>query len=117
MSRSLAGERIGVLGLARSGLAAARLALARGASVYASDAPAEPDWLPTGTPLVRTTVPGFGPGPVPPSQLTPTPANAEAPLARRPVHGVLTRTVGEAPDQQDCDDRPPRAGGKSFNTA
>jgi UDP-N-acetylmuramoylalanine--D-glutamate ligase len=38
MSRSLRGERIGVLGLARSGLAAARLALARGASVYASDA-------------------------------------------------------------------------------
>jgi UDP-N-acetylmuramoylalanine--D-glutamate ligase len=38
MSRSLAGERIGVLGLARSGLAAARLALARGAGVYASDA-------------------------------------------------------------------------------
>jgi UDP-N-acetylmuramoylalanine--D-glutamate ligase len=32
------GQRIGVLGLARSGLAAARLALARGASVYASDA-------------------------------------------------------------------------------
>ena len=38
MSRSLAGESIGVLGLARSGLAAARLALARGARVYASDA-------------------------------------------------------------------------------
>jgi UDP-N-acetylmuramoylalanine--D-glutamate ligase len=38
MKRSLAGERIGVLGLARSGLAAARLALSRGASVYASDA-------------------------------------------------------------------------------
>jgi UDP-N-acetylmuramoylalanine--D-glutamate ligase len=38
MSRALHGERIGVLGLARSGLAAARLALARGASVYASDA-------------------------------------------------------------------------------
>lgn len=38
MARSLAGERIGVLGLARSGLAAARLALARGADVYASDA-------------------------------------------------------------------------------
>jgi UDP-N-acetylmuramoylalanine--D-glutamate ligase len=36
--QSLAGERIGVLGLARSGLAAARLALARGAEVYASDA-------------------------------------------------------------------------------
>ncbi|MBA4158902.1 MAG: UDP-N-acetylmuramoyl-L-alanine--D-glutamate ligase [Gemmatimonadetes bacterium] len=34
---SLTGERIGVLGLARSGLAAARLALARGAEVYASD--------------------------------------------------------------------------------
>ncbi|HEX8394107.1 MAG TPA: UDP-N-acetylmuramoyl-L-alanine--D-glutamate ligase [Longimicrobium sp.] len=38
MSRSLAGETIGVLGLARSGLAAARLALGRGARVYASDA-------------------------------------------------------------------------------
>ena len=38
MSRSLAGETVGVLGLARSGLAAARLALARGARVYASDA-------------------------------------------------------------------------------
>jgi UDP-N-acetylmuramoylalanine--D-glutamate ligase len=38
MSASLAGETIGVLGLARSGLAAARLALARGARVYASDA-------------------------------------------------------------------------------
>lgn len=37
MARSLAGERIGVLGLARSGVAAARLALARGAAVYASD--------------------------------------------------------------------------------
>lgn len=37
MTRSLAGERIGVLGLARSGLAAARLALARGATVYAAD--------------------------------------------------------------------------------
>lgn len=37
MSTSLAGEMIGVLGLARSGLAAARLALARGARVYASD--------------------------------------------------------------------------------
>jgi UDP-N-acetylmuramoylalanine--D-glutamate ligase len=36
--KSLAGERIGVLGLARSGLAAARLALMRGAEVYASDA-------------------------------------------------------------------------------
>lgn len=35
--RDLGGERIGVLGLARSGLAAARLALARGAKVYASD--------------------------------------------------------------------------------
>jgi UDP-N-acetylmuramoylalanine--D-glutamate ligase len=34
---SLRGQRIGVLGLARSGLAAARLALARGAAVYASD--------------------------------------------------------------------------------
>jgi UDP-N-acetylmuramoylalanine--D-glutamate ligase len=38
MPISLAGETIGVLGLARSGLAAARLALARGAKVYASDA-------------------------------------------------------------------------------
>ncbi|HEX7240565.1 MAG TPA: UDP-N-acetylmuramoyl-L-alanine--D-glutamate ligase [Longimicrobiaceae bacterium] len=38
MTRSLAGETVGVLGLARSGLAAARLALARGAGVYASDA-------------------------------------------------------------------------------
>jgi UDP-N-acetylmuramoylalanine--D-glutamate ligase len=38
MARSLAGETIGVLGLARSGLAAARLALGRGAKVYASDA-------------------------------------------------------------------------------
>jgi len=38
MSRPLTGERIGILGLARSGIAAARLALARGASVYASDA-------------------------------------------------------------------------------
>lgn len=38
MPRSLAGETMGVLGLARSGLAAARLALSRGASVYASDA-------------------------------------------------------------------------------
>ncbi|HEU4884819.1 MAG TPA: UDP-N-acetylmuramoyl-L-alanine--D-glutamate ligase [Longimicrobium sp.] len=38
MPRSLAGETIGVLGLARSGLAAARLALSRGAAVYASDA-------------------------------------------------------------------------------
>lgn len=37
MSASLVGETIGVLGLARSGLAAARLALARGARVYASD--------------------------------------------------------------------------------
>ncbi|MET0397821.1 MAG: UDP-N-acetylmuramoyl-L-alanine--D-glutamate ligase [Longimicrobiaceae bacterium] len=36
--RSLAGRDVGVLGLARSGLAAARLALARGATVYASDA-------------------------------------------------------------------------------
>jgi UDP-N-acetylmuramoylalanine--D-glutamate ligase len=35
---SLSGQTIGVLGLARSGLAAARLALARGARVYASDA-------------------------------------------------------------------------------
>jgi UDP-N-acetylmuramoylalanine--D-glutamate ligase len=38
MSRPLAGETIGILGLARSGLAAARLALSRGAKVYASDA-------------------------------------------------------------------------------
>jgi UDP-N-acetylmuramoylalanine--D-glutamate ligase len=38
MPRSLAGETIGVLGLARSGLAATRLALSRGAAVYASDA-------------------------------------------------------------------------------
>jgi UDP-N-acetylmuramoylalanine--D-glutamate ligase len=38
MPKSLAGETIGVLGLARSGMAAARLALARGAKVYASDA-------------------------------------------------------------------------------
>jgi UDP-N-acetylmuramoylalanine--D-glutamate ligase len=38
MPRSLAGETVGVLGLARSGLAAARLGLARGAAVYASDA-------------------------------------------------------------------------------
>jgi UDP-N-acetylmuramoylalanine--D-glutamate ligase len=38
MTKSLAGERIGVLGLARSGRGAARLALARGARVYASDA-------------------------------------------------------------------------------
>jgi UDP-N-acetylmuramoylalanine--D-glutamate ligase len=37
MALSLAGETIGILGLARSGLAAARLALARGAAVYASD--------------------------------------------------------------------------------
>jgi UDP-N-acetylmuramoylalanine--D-glutamate ligase len=38
MPRSLAGETVGVLGLARSGLAAARLGLTRGAHVYASDA-------------------------------------------------------------------------------
>jgi UDP-N-acetylmuramoylalanine--D-glutamate ligase len=38
MPQSLAGETIGILGLARSGLAAARLALARGARVYSSDA-------------------------------------------------------------------------------
>jgi len=38
MTTSLAGHTIGVLGLARSGLAAAKLALARGARVYASDA-------------------------------------------------------------------------------
>jgi UDP-N-acetylmuramoylalanine--D-glutamate ligase len=37
-SSDLSGVRIGVLGLARSGLAAARLALSRGADVYASDA-------------------------------------------------------------------------------
>jgi UDP-N-acetylmuramoylalanine--D-glutamate ligase len=45
MSRSLAGQTIGVLGLARSGLAAARLALARGARVYASDAGSGPGAL------------------------------------------------------------------------
>ncbi|HEX2094382.1 MAG TPA: UDP-N-acetylmuramoyl-L-alanine--D-glutamate ligase [Longimicrobiaceae bacterium] len=38
MSRTLAGKYVGVLGLGRSGMAAARLALARGARVYASDA-------------------------------------------------------------------------------
>ncbi len=38
MTTSLVGHTIGVLGLARSGLAAAKLALARGARVYASDA-------------------------------------------------------------------------------
>lgn len=38
MNPSLAGERIAILGLARSGTAAARLALAHGASVYVSDA-------------------------------------------------------------------------------
>ncbi|HYW06315.1 MAG TPA: UDP-N-acetylmuramoyl-L-alanine--D-glutamate ligase, partial [Longimicrobium sp.] len=43
MPRSLAGETIGVLGLARSGAAAARLALARGARVYASDMGDGPD--------------------------------------------------------------------------
>jgi UDP-N-acetylmuramoylalanine--D-glutamate ligase len=37
MSGSLRGQTLGVLGLARSGVAAARLALARGAAVYASD--------------------------------------------------------------------------------
>lgn len=37
MSPIVSGERIGVLGLARSGVAATRLALKRGASVYASD--------------------------------------------------------------------------------
>lgn len=37
MSAPVQGERIGVLGLARSGVAAARLALTRGALVYASD--------------------------------------------------------------------------------
>lgn len=37
MSGIRQGERIGVLGLARSGVAAARLALSRGAHVYASD--------------------------------------------------------------------------------
>lgn len=42
MTDTLAGERIGILGLARSGLAAARLALAHGASVYASDAGSGP---------------------------------------------------------------------------
>jgi UDP-N-acetylmuramoylalanine--D-glutamate ligase len=38
MNPSLVGERIAILGLARSGTAAARLALAHGASVYVSDA-------------------------------------------------------------------------------
>lgn len=42
MSVSLVGETIGVLGLARSGVAAAKLALARGARVYASDASDSP---------------------------------------------------------------------------
>jgi UDP-N-acetylmuramoylalanine--D-glutamate ligase len=37
MSTITPGERIGVLGLARSGIAATRLALSRGAEVYASD--------------------------------------------------------------------------------
>ena len=37
MNTSLVGETIGVLGLARSGLAAAKLALGRGARVYASN--------------------------------------------------------------------------------
>jgi UDP-N-acetylmuramoylalanine--D-glutamate ligase len=37
MTLPLAGQTVGILGLARSGLAAARLALARGAHVYASD--------------------------------------------------------------------------------
>lgn len=37
MKRSLSGTTVGVLGLARSGEAAARLALARGGRVYASD--------------------------------------------------------------------------------
>ncbi len=37
MSTITPGERIGVLGLARSGVAAAKLALSRGARVYASD--------------------------------------------------------------------------------
>jgi UDP-N-acetylmuramoylalanine--D-glutamate ligase len=36
--RSLAGETVGVLGLARSGVAAAKLALRAGARIYASDA-------------------------------------------------------------------------------
>jgi UDP-N-acetylmuramoylalanine--D-glutamate ligase len=43
MSRSLVGERIAILGLARSGVAAARLGLARGAAVYASDAGDRPE--------------------------------------------------------------------------
>jgi UDP-N-acetylmuramoylalanine--D-glutamate ligase len=43
LSRSLRGERIGVLGLARSGRAAAELALARGAAVYASDSSDTPE--------------------------------------------------------------------------
>jgi UDP-N-acetylmuramoylalanine--D-glutamate ligase len=43
MSRSLHGERIAILGLARSGVAAARLAIARGAQVYVSDAGDRPD--------------------------------------------------------------------------
>ncbi|HEV2132470.1 MAG TPA: UDP-N-acetylmuramoyl-L-alanine--D-glutamate ligase [Longimicrobiaceae bacterium] len=38
MMGALAGQQVGILGLARSGLAAARLALAHGAHVYASDA-------------------------------------------------------------------------------
>ena len=42
MNATLAGETIGILGLARSGLAAARLALSRGARVYASDAGDKP---------------------------------------------------------------------------
>jgi UDP-N-acetylmuramoylalanine--D-glutamate ligase len=42
MSRIAPGERIGVLGLARSGLAAARLARSRGAEVYASDVSVNP---------------------------------------------------------------------------
>ena len=43
MKRSLAGERIAILGLARSGVAAARLALAGGAEVYVSDAGDRPE--------------------------------------------------------------------------
>ena len=42
MNAQLAGETIGILGLARSGQAAARLALSRGARVYASDAGDKP---------------------------------------------------------------------------
>ena len=50
MTHPLGGHRIGVIGLARSGEAAARLALARGAEVYASDA--------SDTPRVRAAADG-----------------------------------------------------------